>query len=152
MLHGIFGTTDVDAIEGSSDQGWLFCAPALPATAADATRAVEILERTVAESGCDRQGITVGHTLNLLPADWIDLVVSVRFTRDARVVGHAHRLLDDLHDVFGRAGYGPYRLDIDHMGSEQGDGGDVGRDLLLGRIRSELDAGNRISRGRYERT
>ncbi|MFD9004282.1 FAD-binding oxidoreductase [Streptomyces sp. NPDC059582] len=145
MVHDIF-RVPADRTELQGSAGWLFFTPVLPLDGASAGRAAGLLAGAVARHGA---GMTAGHTLNLMPGGWVDLVVSLRFERDRATSRRAQALLDTLHDAFAGAGFTPYRLDIDHAGTAAALRGEPGAEDLLARLESLLDPHHQISRGRY---
>jgi 4-cresol dehydrogenase (hydroxylating) len=126
--------------------GWLFFTPVLPLNSAAVSRAAELLASAVAHLGT---GMVVGHTFNVMPGAWVDMVVSIRFPRDADTSRRAQALLDALHDRFAGAGFLPYRLDIDHADAAPELRDDPEVENLLARLKDLLDPHHLISRGRY---
>jgi len=145
MLGSIF-KVPAERIEQDSAEGWIFFTPVVPFTAAAIADAVRLLDREQAGVG---DGLLVGHTLNILPESWVDMVVSIRFPRTQRHAERAHKLLDRLYSQFSKAGFPPYRLDIDHMAVADALRGDYGQESVLRRIKRALDPCDIISRGRY---
>jgi 4-cresol dehydrogenase (hydroxylating) len=145
MVQDIF-RVPADQSELCGTGGWLFFTPVLPLDPAAVSRAGELLASAVAQLGA---GMVVGHTFNLMPGGWVDMVVSLRFDRDTATSRRAQALLDALHERFAGAGFLPYRLDIDHAdtAAELRDEPEV--ENLLARLKGLLDPHHLISRGRY---
>ena len=146
MVSGIFGT-DADRVDSAGADGWLFCVPVVPFTAA-AIAGVSRLLNEQAQRVTPR--VVLGHTLNVLPDGWVDAVVTIRFARTRADEAQAHELLDTLHERLAASGFHPYRLDIEHMRAAPGLRGDPGQEEILRRLKAVLDPSALISRGRYE--
>ncbi|MEY9878253.1 4-cresol dehydrogenase (hydroxylating) [Streptacidiphilus sp. MAP12-33] len=145
MVAHVFGAS-VEAADAEGTQGLLFFTPVLPAVAGAVTAAVELLDTIRGDAG---PGVSVGHTVNVLPGSWVDLVVAIRFRREAAAAARARTLLDELHVRFAAAGFPPYRLDVDHMDTAAALRGEPGVEELLRRLGGVLDPNATLSRGRY---
>ncbi|KUN90542.1 FAD-binding oxidoreductase [Streptomyces resistomycificus] len=145
MVQDIF-QVPVGQTELRGTAGWLFFTPVLPLDAAALRQAAALLD--AAAAGLDA-GMVVGHTFNLMPGGWVDMVVSLRFSHDADTSRRAHTLLDTLHERFAHAGFLPYRLDIDHADAAATLRDEPEVDHLLARLKGLLDPHHLISRGRY---
>jgi 4-cresol dehydrogenase (hydroxylating) len=109
--HASFpGGCDIDR---DSKEGWVMFLPVLPFTPADLRHGRELVQ-TVAL----RHGVAINTTMNFLNDRAVDLVTTLRFQRRTAEVTVAHRVLDELHQVFSEAGYRCYRTDIDHQRPE----------------------------------
>ncbi|KQY55339.1 hypothetical protein ASD11_17505 [Aeromicrobium sp. Root495] len=144
MVRAIFDTP-LDEVDVRGRDGWLFCVPVAPLAPSALVEVVDIIQVASARFG----QIVVGHTLNVLPSGWVDVVVSIRFERSTEHVAVAHLLLDELHVAFTEHGFPPYRLDIDHMDDAAGLRGDAGQEEVLDRIKQALDPQGVLARGRY---
>ncbi|WP_167759106.1 FAD-binding oxidoreductase [Blastococcus sp. TF02A-35] len=109
MIDAVFGCPARD-VETHSRFGWAFVTPMVPFSPEGLGPALEVLG--AAE---ESDGITIGHTINVLPSGYVDLVVALRFERSTATAATVRRLLDQLHEGFGLRRLSPYRLDIDHM-------------------------------------
>ncbi|MFF0745851.1 FAD-binding oxidoreductase [Streptomyces sp. NPDC004111] len=144
MVEAVFGTS-ADEADAQSRQGWLFCVPVVPFTAP----ALRTMRGLIADAAARMPEATVGHTLNVMPSGWVDVVVSLRFARTPATTARAHALLDALHRDATAAGFPPYRLDVDRMAAAAGHRGDAGQEALLRRLKTALDPQDIIARGRY---
>jgi 4-cresol dehydrogenase (hydroxylating) len=147
MLRAVFAVS-ADEVDGQSNQGWLFCAPVVAFTPGEVTRAATLLESVISRER-SRDGLVVGHTINVVPQRWIDFVITIRFGRQSEAAPRAHELLHRIHKAFAEAGFPPYRLDIDHVRNASALPGDVGQEDLLMRLKTALDPTALIARGRY---
>lgn len=145
MVEDIF-RVPVRETELSGTAGWLFFTPVLPPNSAAVARAAGLLASAVEHTGT---GMVVGHTFNLMPGGWIDMVVTIRFPRDTPTSRRAQALLDALHDRFAGAGFLPYRLDIDHADAAAKLRDEPELEDLLARLKDLLDPHHLISGGRY---
>ncbi|MCS0602955.1 FAD-binding protein [Streptomyces sp. LP11] len=141
MLRSAVGR-DAELVDGEGG-GWIFFLPLVPFTGRDVTAALRLLDQVHEETG-----IRPGATVNALDADVIDLVVSLRFPREGTGPRQAHAALDRLYELFGAAGYLPYRLDVDH-GDWAGRLTDPGALALTRRLRDAVDPHRVIAPGRY---
>jgi 4-cresol dehydrogenase (hydroxylating) len=142
MVRAVFEAAP-ERVETESAEGWLFCVPVAPFTRAGITGVTGL----IAAAAARHPGLTIGHTVNLLPSGWADVVVSIRFRRAGAEA--AHRLLRELHEEFAAAGYPPYRLDVDHQPRAAALRADPGQEALLRRLKAALDPQDVIARGRY---
>jgi 4-cresol dehydrogenase (hydroxylating) len=145
MVEDIF-RVPVRETELRGTAGWLFFTPVLPLNGAALARAAELLTSAVGQLGT---GMVVGHTFNVMPGGWVDMVVSLRFPRDTATSRRAQALLDALHDRFAGAGFLPYRLDIDHADAAPELRDEPELEDLLARLKDLLDPHHLISGGRY---
>jgi 4-cresol dehydrogenase (hydroxylating) len=122
--------------------GWLFFLPLVPFSGASVARAHALLDQVHAETG-----VRCGATVNALDVDVIDFVVSIKFERDEAQAAQAHRALDRLYELFGEAGFVPYRLDVEHAGWTDRTGA-ASRELSR-RIKSLMDPRGVFAAGRY---
>lgn len=122
--------------------GFLFFLPLLPFTPEAVETADGLLERVRRETG-----IACGATGNVLGADVVDLVVTLKFDRsDAEV---AHRALDLVYESFTQAGFLPYRLDVDHREWFDRCGGQPSERAFTRRLKDSIDPAGTIAPGRY---
>ncbi|WP_181384439.1 FAD-binding oxidoreductase [Streptomyces sp. NWU49] len=143
MLRATFGVT-AHEVDATSDQGWLFFLPMIPFTGRAVAQARSLLEKVKEATGVD-----CGMTVNAITFDLIDLVVSIRFTRNFGEVEAAHRALNLLYEWFPAQGFVPYRVDIDHMGLVPALRSHPGQSRLVELLKTALDPQSLISPGRY---
>lgn len=140
MVARALGVDDIGDV-GSAATGWLFYLPLVRFTASDIRDAMSVVDVTLREHGT--QG---GAALNVLDADIIDLVVSLRFSpQDAEA---AHACLRALARDLSARGYLPYRRDIDAM-AQRPDGEGPVHDAVRRALRAELDPHATLLAGRY---
>ncbi|WP_198358181.1 FAD-binding oxidoreductase [Streptomyces fildesensis] len=143
MLRAIFGV-DAHEVDATGDQGWLFFLPMIPFTGRAVAQARALLDKVREATGVD-----CGMTVNAITTDSIDLVVSIRFTRNSGEAETAHRALDLLYEWFPAQGFVPYRVDIDHMGRVPALRSHPGQSRLMELLKTALDPQSLISPGRY---
>lgn len=142
LLEATFGC-DASGVD-SGELGWLFFLPLVPFRGEDVQHAYELLEQVH-----DETGILPGATVNALDEDVIDFVVSIKYPRRTVEAAQAHRALDRLYELFGAAGYRPYRLDIAHSGWTDGTPNAEEARRLSRRIKDLLDPRGVLATGRY---
>ncbi|MFD7029436.1 FAD-binding oxidoreductase [Streptomyces sp. NPDC059917] len=120
-------------------RGLLMFLPVIPFEGGAVATAAALVRAALAE-GQDRPGIT----MNVLDADTVDHVITLRFDpADARSTGAAHRTLDRLHASFAAHGWPPYRTDVDHPRPAAAD------PALHHRLARALDPDGVFARGRF---
>ncbi|MGF7234451.1 MAG: hypothetical protein ACQSGP_05770 [Frankia sp.] len=145
MVKSIF-RVPAEEVEARSTEGWLFFVPVIPFTPEAIGEAVQLLRAEARKAGSE---LIVGHTLNILPESWVDVVVSIRFPRLSGSAARAHFLLSRLHERFTAAGFHLYRVDVDYMGAAPVVRADPGQERLLRQPKTVLDQHDVLSRGRY---
>jgi 4-cresol dehydrogenase (hydroxylating) len=131
---------DVDA----KGNGLIFFLPFIPFTG----EAVEMAKRLIDE--IDREtSIRAGTTINAFSSEVIELVVSMRFdpATDERV--RAAKALELAHEKFHRAGFHPYRLDIEHARGRAALQRDDISNRIISQIKTMIDPNGVIAGGRY---
>ncbi|MGW6819484.1 FAD-binding oxidoreductase [Streptomyces sp. NPDC055005] len=119
--------------------GLLMFLPVVPFEGAAVETAAALVD-AAREEGTARPGIT----MNVLDADTVDHVVTLRFDPgDLVSTTAAHRTLDRLHTSFTAHGWPPYRPDIDHPRTTAGDSG------LHRRLAATLDPSGVFAPGRF---
>ncbi|ONI76208.1 hypothetical protein ALI144C_36660 [Actinosynnema sp. ALI-1.44] len=131
---------DVDSAGG----GFLFFLPLVPFTGEAIAQATELLDRVHETSG-----IRCGATMNMLDADVVDFVVTMRFSPDDESAAHAHETLDRMYGMFGEAGFLPYRLDVDHADAIDHLSPDPAARRFIRHLKDVLDPRTVIAPGRY---
>ncbi|WP_063756564.1 MULTISPECIES: FAD-binding oxidoreductase [Streptomyces] len=132
------------AVRLDEEGGFLFFLPLVPFDGAALARADELVGRVRAETG-----IRCGVTLNVLGADVVDCVVTMRFARDGEEAERAHRALDRLYELFAGEGFLPYRLDVDHAGWAGRLPAGAGARAFARRLKDAVDPHHVIAAGRY---
>ena len=97
----------------------------------------------------EETGIAAGTTINTLSPDVIDLVVSFKFDPEPSVRAQAMKALDLAYEKFHRAGFHPYRLDIEHASWPAAHRPDDGADRITRHLKSLIDPTGVIAPGRY---
>ncbi|WP_208606467.1 FAD-binding oxidoreductase, partial [Streptomyces silaceus] len=119
--------------------GLLMFLPVVPFDGAAVETAAALIDAAL-EEGTARPGIT----MNVLDADTVDHVVTLRFDpADAASTAAAHRTLDRLHASFAAHGWPPYRPDVDHPRPAAAD------PELHRRLAGALDPHGVFARGRF---
>ncbi|MFF0746875.1 FAD-binding oxidoreductase [Streptomyces sp. NPDC004111] len=119
--------------------GLLMFLPVVPFEGAAVAEAAALVGAALAD-GAARPGIT----MNVLDADTVDHVVTLRFDpADPVSTAAAHRTLDRLHTTFGARGWPAYRPDVDHPLTGAAD------PVLHGRLAGALDPHGVFARGRF---
>lgn len=135
---------DPSAIDPDRDRcGALWYSPCLPASGADVRRAADIVERVSYDHGFEPN---VG--FNFVTGHALDMTGALLYDRD--VPGEDERAMachDALLAEMQRAGYYPYRLGLQSMGTLPPA---PVYDALLARIRTSLDPNAILAPGRYE--
>ncbi|MDP9642260.1 4-cresol dehydrogenase (hydroxylating) [Actinopolyspora lacussalsi] len=142
LLEATFRRSASEVDEG--ELGWLFFLPLVPFTGEDVAHAYELLECVHRETG-----VRPGATVNALDGDVVDFVVSMKYPRRTAEAEDAHRALDRLYELFGTAGYRPYRLDVDHAGWNDGAPHTENARCLSRRIKDLIDPNFVLAPGRY---
>lgn len=124
--------------------GFLFFLPMVPFSPHALVLAEQLLGDVTTAAG-----VSCGATAHLLGPDHVDFVVTLRFDRSPDEVARAHRALDLLYASFTRAGFLPYRLDIDHHEWMDRCGDDPSARRLLRRLKEFIDPRGVIAVGRY---
>ncbi|MFF4248075.1 FAD-binding oxidoreductase [Streptomyces sp. NPDC001822] len=120
-------------------RGLLMFLPVVPFEGAAVETAAALIDAARGE-GTARPGIT----MNVLDADTIDHVVTLRFDpADPLSTAAAHRTLDRMHVSFAAHGWPPYRPDIDHPPAAATD------PVLHRRLVGALDPHGVFARGRF---
>ncbi len=131
-------------LDVNSKEGWVLIPPVVPFTGADILKATEMYHQKERE-----YGIEVNTTFNVLSANAIDVVTSIRFNRSEKEkVQLVHKVLDELHIAFKEAKYYPYRCDIDHQTKELLYEDETYYDVLK-KLKQAFDPNGILSPGRY---
>ena len=131
--------TDLD----HCDTGMMFCCPMTPTRAEDVMQTVYIVQ----EIG-RREGIRIPHTF-MMSSDRVlaNVIMLIFDRRDVNELIKAHSLTAEIYRECAKAGYTPYRIDIENM-SQLAQGQDTFWQLLQ-TIKSCIDPQNTIAQGRY---
>jgi 4-cresol dehydrogenase (hydroxylating) len=140
-LQDTFGVS-INEIDHHSRVGILFYYLVLPFHGGSVEWACQLVQTIQHECRVD-----CAVTINTLPPDIVDFVISIRFDRDADGVRRAHHALDLLHERAPAAGFFPQRLDIDHMATPAGTS--TGQRQIASRLKRLLDPASILAPGRY---
>lgn len=141
MLRSATGT-DADRVDAEGG-GWIFFLALIPFNGPAISQALAMIDDIYTQTG-----IHAGTTVNALSSDVIDLVVSIKFSPVSDDISRAHKTLDLMYELFTKAGFYPYRLDIDHADYCDNYYSKSEREMNK-RMKKFMDPNNIIAAGRY---
>jgi len=140
----VYSLSEKGDLDIHSKIGWVLFAPIVPFDKKSMKKALAIYKSIE-----QQQEVDINTTFNIISANAIDLVTSIRFDRSClEERNNIHKILDHLHKSFNELGFYPYRLDIDHQ-TKQNVYIDKNYVKLLQSIKNIFDPQGIISPGRY---
>lgn len=124
--------------------GWLMFLPVVPLDARSIRTAVDLF-RTEAQ----RYGAAGVLEFNVIAQHTTNMVTQIPFEREPEAVDRVHALRDALRRSFLRAGFPPYRSNIDHAPWELADRSAGYRDGPLGALKRLCDPEEILAPGRF---
>ncbi|RDI55337.1 FAD-binding oxidoreductase [Nocardia mexicana] len=142
-VHRGLGVTECTRVDQAS-MGWLMFLPAVPLAQRSIGTAIRLFRTEAARYG------TAGMLeFNVISQHTTNMVTQIPFAREPEAVERAHVLRDVLRWSFLRAGFPPYRSNIDHAPRELADRSGSYRDDPLGALKRLWDPTGIIAPGRY---
>lgn len=127
-----------------SPVGWLMFLPVVPFGAAAMRKAVELFEVEA-----ERYGTAGMLEFNVVSRHSTNMVAQIPFVRDSDGMERAHELRQAARKSFLRAGFPPYRSNIDHEPWELADRAADYRDTPLHALKRVYDPAGIIAPGRF---
>lgn len=130
----------------AGDTGIYFCTPVLPMNNESVHQALSI----IADQALQFQ-VHPAVTMNTLLGRVLECVISIDFIKtDPASVTRAHDFISTTLDIFIRAGFPPYRVDIENMGKVVDENKTNWQ--IVRHLKSVFDPNNIIAPGRYNRS
>ncbi|NTG29941.1 FAD-dependent oxidoreductase [Agrobacterium rhizogenes] len=105
MFASMFNLASKD-IDAQSPLAWRMVLPILPLDGKGLIEIADLIESIAAKYQLD-----IGFTLNVMSTNCVDMVICMRFQRDAASEKRANSASEELTTLLERAGVAPYRLD-----------------------------------------